>query len=266
MIYVRGIPLFVLLTCMFSFVWAQSLESLIRGSTASYSVNSFVDKDESGNSSPNYTLGESIRMGARPSSNAYIYLFSVRSNGEIIQVLPNGLDPNNYVSAGQAKYFPPQDASYAFTIFAPIGLDKVFALASQTPLDTHAIMEFTSADGYFQASRQGEAAFASRLQTLLAASSSANWTGDVVSYYVGQPTVPTTGVLFVQGNVGYANVYVDGERRGYIAPMTGYFRLEGLSPGPHELLVQADNHNDVRLSFNIVAGQTTELAAIQQSQ
>ena len=69
----------------------------------------FTDRDTSGEGIPTYQIGEQITIGVRVSSAAYIYLFNIKSNGEIQQILPNRYDQqgqNNFLEVGQTRYFP----------------------------------------------------------------------------------------------------------------------------------------------------------------
>ena len=97
-----------------------------------FEVEVFLDKDPSGEASPGYQLGEPVRIGIFVSEASYIYLYDVKPDGTITQILPNRFDAfgaNNFLSAGETKYFPPQGARYSFNIDGPGGLSKVIAVA-----------------------------------------------------------------------------------------------------------------------------------------
>ena len=121
---------FVLLLALFaSFAFAQkdiviSPQSIVVNPLPSFDVEVFVDKDTSGETIPTYEIGEAIRIGVRVSEDSYVYLFNVRSNGDIQQIIPNRLDDTgrrNFVEAGTTRYFPRQDARYTFNIAGPRG-------------------------------------------------------------------------------------------------------------------------------------------------
>src|SRR5690625_1621579 len=68
-----------------------------------------VRLNKSGNV-PSYQIGEGITITVTVNADAWVYLFNVRSDGEVVQILPNDLDAegrNNYLQAGQTKTFPP---------------------------------------------------------------------------------------------------------------------------------------------------------------
>ena len=87
-----------------------SPQSIVVNPSPSFDVQVFVDKDTSGDATPVYNIGESIRVGATVSEDAYVYLFSVHSDGTIDQILPNTLSDgrDNLVRAGSTRYFPPE--------------------------------------------------------------------------------------------------------------------------------------------------------------
>lgn len=72
------------------------------------------------------------------------------------------------------------------------------------------------------------------------------------------------GSLRVQGNVGGAQVFIDGRAVGTVANGTGSFSMDGLDPGQHELTVVAPGFSSYVTTFSIQAGQTTQLS-IRQS-
>ena len=114
-------------------------QSIVVNPLPSFSVEVFVDRDASGNGVPVYNIGEQISIGVRVSEAAYVYLFNIKTNGQVNQLLPNRYDDNgknNYLQAGETKYFPPRNARYTFDIDGPNGLEKVIAVASRTALDT----------------------------------------------------------------------------------------------------------------------------------
>src|SRR5690554_4782248 len=53
---------------------------------------------------PVYDVGEAIEISVTVSADAWIYLFNVRSDGQVVQILPNNIDQdgqNNFLRAGQ---------------------------------------------------------------------------------------------------------------------------------------------------------------------
>ena len=132
----------------------------------SFDVEVFLDKDPSGQGSPNYQIGESVSIGVRVSEASYIYLYDVKPTGEITQILPNRFDAfgqNNFLQAGETRFFPPPGARYTFTIDPPQGLSKVIAVASKQPLNTSALAQF-GLNLDFATSNLGEAGFRRNVQ------------------------------------------------------------------------------------------------------
>jgi hypothetical protein len=155
----------------------------------SFNVEVFVNKNPSGDQTPDYAVGEAISVGVRVSENAYVYLFNVRSNGEVQQLIPNRYDregQNNYLTAGQTKYFPPSGARYSFNVEGPRGFDKIIAVASKTQLDTRQLADFTS-DPSFASSTIGESGFANSFSIVITPVPQNDWVTDTVSYYIREP-------------------------------------------------------------------------------
>ncbi|MEZ4630086.1 MAG: DUF4384 domain-containing protein [Deinococcales bacterium] len=71
------------------------------------------------------------------------------------------------------------------------------------------------------------------------------------------------GQLFVQSNIGYADVYVDGQHVGQIAPVSGQFLLENITIGSHILRLSAPGFIDAETSFVIENSQMTRVNLTQ---
>jgi hypothetical protein len=183
-----------------------SPQAIVVNPVPTFSVEVFVDKDSSGGGSPSYNIGEAISIGVRVSEASYVYVFNVRSTGEIVQILPNRYDQdgqNNYLQAGETKYFPPRGARYAFNVDGPNGLDKVIAVASRTQLDTSQLASFSS--GNFATSNIGQDGFAQTFSIVVTPIAQEDWVTDTALFYVGsqavavpapQPTPQAGTVLF----------------------------------------------------------------------
>lgn len=235
-----------------------SPESIVVNPLPSYEVEVFVDKDSSGGGSPSYAVGETIRVGVRVSEDAYVYLFNVRSDGSVDQILPNNYDANgqnNFVRAGETKYFPPDGAAYAFQVDAPEGLDKVIAVASQTQLDTSTLASFES-DPNFASSELGEQGFAEGLSVIVTPLPQDDWVSDTVLFYVGAaaPTVQY-GTLSVTSVPDGALVRVDDV-------FVGYTPLRyGTVSGPHRVTVELEGYDPYQTDVSLAGGQTLEVQA-----
>ncbi len=195
----KSFALFVL-ALAFSVAFAQpritvSPQTIVVNPVPSFGVEVFVDKDSSGTGTPSYQIGEAISIGVRVSEASYVYVFNVRSTGEIIQILPNRYDAdgqNNYLQAGETKYFPPRGARYAFNVDGPNGLDKVIAVASRSQLDTHQLADFAGT-GNFATSNIGQDGFAQTFSIVVTPIPQEDWVTDTALFYVGtQAAAPQT--------------------------------------------------------------------------
>lgn len=187
-----------------SFASAQiSTTSIVVNPQASFSVEVYVNKDYSGNSVPNYTIGEAITISVRPNQDAYIYLFDINSHGRITQLLPNRLPggQNNYVRAGQTRTFPAGNEGFNFTVEGPAGSDQVIALASRTPLNTSQLVQF--AQDPFARGQGSIEIFAETLSIIVQPIPVQSWVTDVayinvVNVHQVQPLPPVQPVLPIQ--------------------------------------------------------------------
>ncbi len=247
---------------LFSGVWAQeavlSPEAIVVNPLPSFETEVFLDKDPSGSGRPNYTVGEAVRVGVRVSEDAYVYLFNVRSDGSIDQILPNNYDENgqnNFLRSGETKYFPPEEANYSFQISAPEGLDKVIALASQTPLDTGTLASFEN-DPNFASSDLGEAAFAEGLSVIVRPLPQDEWVTDTVLFYVGDsaPAAPPQsaqyGTVSVTSDPSGARVFIDDVFVG-----TTPLRY-GTLTGTHRVRVERSGYTPYETDLEVVGGET----------
>jgi hypothetical protein len=205
----------ILLLSFFAIAFAQTTvtvdpQSIVVNPIPSFGVEVFVDKDASGNGIPVYYIGEQISIGVRVSEASYVYLFNIKNNGKVNQLLPNRYDDhgrNNYLQAGETKYFPPRNARYTFDIDGPNGLEKVIAVASLTPLDTHQLAGFNN-DPNFASSDIGQDGFAQTFSIVITPIPQDSWVTDTALFTVGDvflqpqpvqpaPVAPAT-VLFNQ--------------------------------------------------------------------
>lgn len=241
-----------------------SPQAIIVNPVPSYEVEVFVDKDASGEAVPSYAVGEAIRIGVRVSEDAYVYLFNVRSDGGVNQILPNNYDApgqNNFVRAGETKYFPPEGADYQFQAAAPEGLDKVIAVASETPLDTSTLASFEN-DPNFASSTLGEEGFADALSVIVTPLPQEDWVSDTALFYVGSaaPAAPQYGTLEVTSEPAGARVLVDGV-------FVGYTPLRyGTSSGEHVVRVELGGYDDFQSTVSVVGGETRTVQATLSSE
>lgn len=262
------LSLFVLLA---SVAFAQdsvviSPQSIVVNPKPSFNVEVFVDRDASGERAPTYQIGENIQIGVRVSDSAYVYLFNVRSSGEIVQILPNRFDEagqNNFVQGGQTKYFPADNADYTFSVEGPRGLDKVIAVASKDPLDTRQLVSFSN-NPNFASSNSGEESFAQGLSIVVRPKPQDSWVTDTALFYVGSaPQTPVYGTLSVNSTPSGAEVFVDGQFVG-LTPVR-----YGTRSGSHEVRVQLSGYQSFSTTVNLSGGQTlpvdASLTAVRQT-
>ena len=255
--------LVVLLSLLLGAVFAQdsvviSPQSIVINPKPSFNVEVFVDRDASGDRTPSYTIGDEIRIGVRSSADTYIYLFNVRSSGEIVQILPNRFDEagqENYLRAGQTKKFPAEDAPYTFNVDGPQGLDKVIAVASKEPLDTSQLASFGN-DPNFASSNQGEQSFAQGLSIVIRPKAQDSWVTDTALFYVGNaPQTSQYGTLDITSSPSGAAAYVDGQYVG-ITPVRF-----GTTSGSHTVRLELAGYSNFTTTVNLSGGQTLPVSA-----
>ncbi len=226
--------------------------------TPSFTVDVWVDKDPSGNATPRYAIGENISISVKVSEQAYVYLFDIRSNGEIDQILPNNFDTqgqSNLLAAGQIKTFPHPDAPYTFKVDGPAGLDKLFVVASKDPLAVTTLASFNN-DPNFASSNLGQQGFAQTLSIIVAPKPANSWVTDAVSFIVGNPpTVPTYGTVSIQSTPSGAAAYVDGQ---YVGNTPVRY---GTTAGSHNITVKQAGYQDFSSSVNVPGGGTQAVVA-----
>jgi hypothetical protein len=222
-------------------------------------VQVWVDKDPGKTGNPVYNFGENIEISVRVTQDAYVYLFGVRSTGEIDPILPNTYDQDNFLRAGETRTYP-SNAQYTFTISPPAGQDRVLAVASRTPLDVSDIVDIQTG----QAKIRGADNLARSLSIVVRPVPSNDWVTDEAYYIAGSytpppPPPPATGTLAVSANVSGANVLLNGRSVG-----TAPINLT-LNPGTYTLEVRRSGYNPYRVTVNVQAGQTTRIyAQLQQ--
>lgn len=255
---------FVLLLALFaSFALAQedvviSPQSIIVNPLPSFDVEVFVDKDPSGATIPTYEIGEAIRIGVRVSEDAYVYLFNVRSNGDIQQILPNRLDDTgrrNFVEAGTTRYFPRQDARYTFNIAGPRGLDKVIAVASKEPLNTSQLTRFDE-ESDFATSAAGEDSFAQALSIVVQPLPQEGWVTDTALFYVGQDAPRSQfGTISVTSDPRGAAAYIDGQFVGYTPVRFG------TRAGEHTVRLELEGYEPFQTTVNLGRSESLDVSA-----
>ena len=191
---------------------AQSI--IVNPVQTSLNVKVWTDRDASGAQTPNYFVGDKIRIYTSVNQDAYVYLFNVDPNGQVDLILPNRYAGGaNYVRAGTVKAFPSSQDRFTFDIAAPYGLNKVLALASKSQLNLNDIATFQTqssqpAAGNFAAVKvEGQQQLAQALSIVVTPIPQNTWISDVAFYNVAQgygSTVQPAPVAQPADNATYA--------------------------------------------------------------
>jgi hypothetical protein len=218
-----------------------------------FDVNVWVDRDETGDETPVYLGGEEIRFSVQVSEDAYVYLFNLRSDGQIQQILPNRFDragQDNFLPAGEIRSFPPAGARYAFLVEPPDGLERVLAVASKRELSTQELAEFQH-DAEFATARMDDEQFARALSIVVEPVPQQEWVTDTALFYVGEPpAVAEFGTLRIETTPSDALAFVDGRFVGY-TPTTVDAR-----PGERAIRVEHPHYDDFETTASVVGGET----------
>lgn len=229
-------------------------QSIVVNPKPEFGVDIFVDNDPSGNSIPRYSIGEGIVVNVRTSADAYVYLYNVRSNGSIVQFMPNSLDKDNFVRAGQVRTFPPAGARYQLTVDGPSGTDKIIALASKRELNVSQLASISN-DPNFATSNAGQDSFARSMSIIVTPLPQAAWVTDTVLFSIGNAPAPQIGVINVSSNPTSAAVYVDNRFRGY-TPL----QLR-TSSGSHNIRIDRAGYQSFQQSVSVAVGSTVNVTA-----
>ncbi len=187
-------------------------------------VRVWVDKDPSKSSNPVYQFGEPIQISVQVTQPAYVYLFSVRATGEIVGILPNAFEQQNFLQAGEVRTFPGPGARYTFTVEGPAGQDRVLAVASRRPLDVSEIVDIQTG----QARIRGVNNLARSLSIVVSPLPSTDWVTDEAYFIAGQlPPPPTTGTLVLNSSPSEAQALIDGRVVGTTPLVSSKARLRG---------------------------------------
>ncbi|MEJ2292864.1 MAG: PEGA domain-containing protein [Deinococcales bacterium] len=234
-----------------------SPESIVVNPTPAPGFNVHVSLDKGG-SRPVYNIGEHVRITVRVSQSAYVYLFSVKPDGEITQILPNRYDQqgqNNRLHAGESRVFPPSNARYSFSIAPPRGLSKVIAVASKRQLDTSQIARFQSGQPFAQGSG-GQEGFVHGFAIVVKPVPQQDWVTDTALYYVGsEPQQPAFGNLRIDSTPQGARAYVDGN---FVGTTPTNF---GTHPGRHDVRITLDGYEPFQSSVDLRPGETQSVRA-----
>ncbi|MCS7068609.1 MAG: PEGA domain-containing protein [Meiothermus sp.] len=222
-------------------------------------VRVWVNKDPAKTGNPVYQIGERIQVSVQVNQEAYVYIFSVKSTGEIGLILPNAFDQNNLLRAGETRTFPPATgARYSLDVGGPEGQDRVLAVASRQPLSLAQIANIQTG----QVNVQGADNLARALSIVVTPLPERDWVSNVAFFIVGraavtpvQPVQPATGTLSVNSTPSGAQVLVEGRVVGN-TPLNLVLR-----PGRVDLELRLGGYQAFRTSAQIRPGETTVINA-----
>jgi hypothetical protein len=213
-------------------------------------VHVSVDK---GGENPAYQIGEQIRVSVNVNQDAYVYLFSVHSDGNIDLILPNKLSGGNeQLRAGETRTFPPQGANYRLTVDGPAGQDKVLAVASKRQLNLDEIASFQGNQQFATVTVKTQENLARALSIVVEPVPQTDWVTDVAFFQVvgRTPPAPQTGSVSLTGVPTGASVYLDNALVGQ-APVT-----ITTTPGRHTIRITAAGYREFTAAINVQAGRT----------
>lgn len=238
-----------------------SPQAIVVNPRPSFGVDVWLDRDTSGDTTPSYQIGDEINISVRPAEASFVYLFDVKSTGEITQIFPNRYDADNYLRAGETRTFPPSGARYVFNIAPPRGLSKVIAVASRTELDTRTLARFQNESDMFPQSTIGESGFIQSFAIVVRPVPQQDWVTDTALYYVGnRPQQAEFGTLRFSSSPSGADVYLDGEFIGY-TPLRF-----GARPGTHRVSIELEGYEPYTTSVNLRGGETLDVNARLEAQ
>ncbi len=221
-------------------------------------VRVWVNKDPGKTGNPVYQIGERIQVSVQVNQDAHVYIFSVKSTGEIGLILPNAFDQNNLLRAGETRIFPPAGARYTLDVGGPEGQDRVLAVASRQPLSLAQIANIQTG----QVNVQGADNLARALSIVVTPLPQQDWVSNVAFFIVGRAAVtptpqpqPGTGTLSVNSTPSGAQVLIEGRVVGN-TPLNIVLR-----PGRVDVELRLSGYQAFRTSVQVRPGETAVVNA-----
>jgi hypothetical protein len=138
-----------------------------------------------GNNNPIYNIGERIRISVSVNQDAYVYVFSIHSDGVIDLILPNRLSGGNqFLRANETRTFPPAGANYQLTVDGPAGQDKILAVASKRQLNLSEITSFKNNQPFASVNVQGQDNLARALAVVVTPVPANDWVTSYTQFQV----------------------------------------------------------------------------------
>ena len=222
----------------------------------SFDVEVFLDK---GGATPVYAVGERIAISVRTDRDAYVYLYSLESDGSVTQILPNRFDEDNFLPAGQTRTYPPRNGGYVFNVDLPTGLARVVAVASTRRLDTRQLARFQDGAA-FATSDIGPSGFQDAFSIIVNPVPISAWVTDTAYYEVtragaNQPEQPSQATLAIESSPRGADVFLDGRFVG-----TTPLRVTS-QPGRRSLRIEADGYYPFETTLQLSPGEARRIDA-----
>ncbi len=203
---------------------------------------------------PLYSQGESLKISVSVNQDAYVYAFNITATNDVVVLLPNGFSNGTpFLRANETRTFPGANDQYTIEVSAPYGQEKIFALASKTPLDLSRVIPQVTSGNFTQATVQGTG-LARPLALVVTPLPPQDWTSDYVDFRTqARVAVQTTGILRVNSNVNGAQVFVDNVFAGNTpASIT-------VAAGQHSVRVTANGFTEATQTVSVRGGQTVDL-------
>jgi Domain of unknown function (DUF4384) len=138
-----------------------------------------------GNNNPIYNIGERIKISVSVNQDAYVYVFSIHSDGVVDLILPNRLSGGNqFLRANETRTFPPAGANYQLTVDGPGGQDKILAVASKRQLNLNEITSFKTNQPFATVTVQGQDNLARALAVVVTPVPSTDWVTSYTQFQV----------------------------------------------------------------------------------
>jgi hypothetical protein len=154
-----------------------------------------------GNNNPVYNIGEKIKISVSVNQDAYVYVFSIHSDGVIDLILPNRLSGGNqFLRANETRTFPPAGANYQLTVDGPAGQDKILAVASKRQLNLNELTSFKSNQPFANVTVQGQDNLARALAVVVTPVPATDWVTSYTQFQVrggGLVNTPAPTVVVV---------------------------------------------------------------------
>jgi hypothetical protein len=204
---------------------------------------------------PIYTDGEQLQVSVSVNQDAYVYVFNVAADNSVNVLLPNGFPGGRqpFLRGGETRTFPAPNDQYRLTISAPFGQEKIFALASKTPLDLSAVIPQVQANTIVTANVQGTG-LARPLAVVVTPLPPQDWTSAYVDFRTqARVVVQNNGVLQINSNVRGAQVFVNNV-------LAGNTPVNITVPaGQHTVRVTANGFREETQTVTVRGGQTLNL-------